>query len=265
MSSRSSSGSSRGLLLAGLVGAATIVGCAQTFPQVYSQPFLKATTFRLGFVNEAPFKGRPAAIETVTPASGSAPVTTYSENPLQVTVTGVDGQIPTILYWILEIEGPGALTGDSTLSVFPEGQLASTESIYTFPLAKLAQNDAEIANAKSAFGKKRNYALKAVWENDLNQTNLTTTTRLTFLRADGTPSRVLNARDPKDAQVFLTGQKLQLEDNNRLADGQLDAENPVYPSAATATLLNSTLNNVRDTPTLSFELTSESTTSAGDE
>jgi len=39
----------------------------------------------------------------------------------------------------------------------------------------------------------------------------------------------------------------------------------VYPSAVTATLLNSTLNNVRDTPTLSFELTSVSTTSAGDE
>jgi hypothetical protein len=249
-----------------LVGAVTVVGCAQTFPQVYSQPFLKATTFSLGYNEGAPFAGRPAAVRILTPASGSGPVETFEENPLQVVVRRVDGQVPIILYWILEIEGPGAaVTGDSTLSVFPEGQLASTESIYTFPLAKLAQNDSEIANAQSAFGKKRNYLLRAVWENNLNQTNLTTTTRLTFLRADGTPSRVLNPRDPKDAQVFLTGQKLQLEDNNRLEDGQLDTENPVYPSAVTSTILNAALNNVRDTPTLSFELTSVTPPVAGDE
>lgn len=238
----------------GMLLGALIMGCVSTVPQLYQQPIANATLFRLGILQ------RPEAIEVITPAStaGQQPTRTYEEQSLKVVVEEVEGQVPTILYWILEIEGPDVLTGDSTLSVFAEGSRANTETVFEFPLAKLGRSDA-ITGAQSALNRKRNYTLKAVWENSFRQTNVTTSTQISFIRSsDGTRSRNLNPRDPNDAQIFLNGKLSELQDNTVLPDGTLDPENPVYPSAATALLLNRAYNNIQGTPAVTFELTSRS-------
>lgn len=229
---------------AGLLLASLGLGCVSTVPQLYQNAALNATAFRLGILR------RPAALEIPAPPAETGQTQappTYKEVPLEVTVTALEGQAPYILYWILEIEG--AQRNEDKHSVFLEGTMISTGSSFVFPLAKLGQDDG-ITGPESAYKRnlKRNYTLKAIWDNDFNQTNLTTTTTITYQDQDGNRSRLLNPRDPKDAQVYLNGKLQELKET-------ADDPDTVYPSAATRFLIAPSYRNVRFSPAVSFELT----------
>ncbi|MEB3236315.1 MAG: hypothetical protein VKO64_01660 [Candidatus Sericytochromatia bacterium] len=246
----------RELLLASAVMLGT-AACAQSVPQLYSNAFTRSTSLELA-VDQSPGVDRVITLD----ASGSPSPPTNTLRDLVFRFSRIEGSIPFILYWVLEVEGPRRGEGDATFSVIPAGFSASTESIYIFSLGDLARDDSPVGLADTAVTLQRTYNLRAVWENSLLQSNLTTRTpiRITVPTTDGDFTRTLNLRNTDDAKAYLDAKWREARSNlwgvgedgftpGSFIDGLL-----LYPSTASAELLNPVLNNARDTPTITFTL-----------
>lgn len=248
----------KGIILGSAI-AFGIVGCAQSLPQLYSSPFTRSTSLELA-MDQA-----PGVDQLVTPpASGSNQPATTTNNvrDLQFRFSRIEGNVPFILYWILEIEGPRRGEGDATFSVLPAGFSASTDSVYLLSLGDLARDDSPVASPDTAINLIRTYNLRAIWENSLQQSNLTTRTpiRITVQTAEGPITRTLNLRNTDDAKAYLDSKWREARINlwgspdegitpGGFIDGLL-----LYPSTASSEILNPVLNNARDTPTITFGL-----------